>query len=378
MKQELSSLELQCLVKEFQILVGGKIDKIYQPEKEELLLQIYQQGAGKHLLRILSGKFIYLAKTKTESPQKPFGYCIFLRKHLNGAAILSISQVASERIIKIIFETKREGKLKKFNFYAELFGKGNLILCDEHDMILSPLETQMWKDRIVRAKQQYIFPKQAHDFRTITKEEFHAMLQGSSSPNVVRSLALDLGLGGVYAEELCLRAKVDKETKPALPSLKEAALFQALAALCQEKIIPCMVMEGKNVFDIVPFSLHRYAGKETKLFQTFSEALDAVLSEQDKEIKAVSKQKTASKVGDKLQVILDAQTKQVERMRKEADECQRSGEIIYEQYHLVDQILKEINTIRQKHSWKAIKEKLKGHKLIKDVDEKTGKITVEL
>src|SRR3989338_8518179 len=61
MKQELSSLELHRIVAELQTLVGGRIDKIYQPEKGELLFQIYKQGHGKRVLRVMPGRFIYLA-----------------------------------------------------------------------------------------------------------------------------------------------------------------------------------------------------------------------------------------------------------------------------------------------------------------------------
>jgi predicted ribosome quality control (RQC) complex YloA/Tae2 family protein len=376
MKQELSSLELHHVVAELQVLVGGRIDKIYQPEKDELLLQIYKQGQGKRVLRVLPGRFIYLASGKQDSPQKPFGYAIFLRKHLNGANVQAISQVGSERIVKIIFETRRQGKETAFHFYIELFGKGNAILCDQKDVILSPLETQEWKDRIVRAKTPYLFPKQKADWRTIDASGLAALLASSSQDSLVKTLASDLGFGGAYAEEACLLSGVAKDKKPGILSPAERAkVFDAVKALRSHEAEPCVVDDAA---DILPFPLGRYGGMPLKAFATYNEALDSVLTAHTAEAKRAEKRKEGGKARSKAQAIIDAQTKQLERMEKEAAECQRAGELIYEHYHLVEEILRELKAARERHSWKEIKEKLKGHALVKDVDEKLGTVTVEL
>lgn len=381
MKQELASIELQYLVQEFQILLGGKIDKIYQPEKDEFLFQFYLQGQGKRVLRMLSGKFIYLTKHKSESPQKPFGYCVYLRKYLNGARLLDISQVGFERIVKLVFETTREGKSKKYHLYVELFGKGNIILCDEHDVILSPLETQTWKDRVIRAKEMYTFPKRGANPRTINETGFTSLLRSSDKDSLVKALALDLGLGGVYAEEACLLAGVSKGEKPASVASKDKQckqLFAAIIGLCNHQPAPCIVQQNGEVVDIVPFPLRRYHTFTSLPYPNYDEAMDAALTEKIITTKKEERRKTESKAGGKFQAIIDAQSKQLSRMEKETLEYQRAGELIYEHYHLVEEILREIRKAREKYSWKEIKEKVKGHKLVKDVQEKEGAIVVEL
>ena len=65
-------------------------------------------------------------------------------------------------------------------------------------------------------------------------------------------------------------------------------------------------------------------------------------------------------------------------LQKSADENQRKGEAIYEKYQLAFSILEEIKKARKTHSWKEIKEKLKGHKIIKEVNEKTGEIVLDI
>ena len=145
MNNETSSLELSCLIKEFQVLIGGKIDKIYQQKsnKREFLFRMHVPSHGKKQLRVIAPGFIYLSEYKQEFTDSPPGYCTFLRKHLGNARIEAVRQVNFERIVEIIFDAK-EGKLI---LIIELFSKGNIILCKEDYTIISPLENQRWKDR---------------------------------------------------------------------------------------------------------------------------------------------------------------------------------------------------------------------------------------
>ena len=64
MKSQISSVDLHYLIEEMQFLVGGRIDKIYHPKKEELLFQFHVTSKGKQILRILSGKFMFLSEYK--------------------------------------------------------------------------------------------------------------------------------------------------------------------------------------------------------------------------------------------------------------------------------------------------------------------------
>ena len=68
----------------------------------------------------------------------------------------------------------------------------------------------------------------------------------------------------------------------------------------------------------------------------------------------------------------------IEGLERSSEENKRKGEFIYENYEQIKNILTEIIKAKEKFSWKDIKEKLKGHKVIKQVNEKEGKITVEL
>jgi len=101
----LSSLDIHFLVNELQFLVGSRIDKLYEKNKEELVINFYVTSKGKNLLKIVSGKYFYLTKTKEEASE-PSGFCMQLRKYLDSSRLRSLKQLESERIIELILERK--------------------------------------------------------------------------------------------------------------------------------------------------------------------------------------------------------------------------------------------------------------------------------
>jgi len=154
----ITSLDLHFLIKELQFLVGSRIDKIYHPSKEELLLLFNVKDTGKQMLRVMAGKSIFLASIK-EDQGSPDGFCMFLRKYLDNAKLTELSQVASERIITFIFE-----KEKKYFLYVEFFGKGNIIFTDENNVIMNALDQKKWADREIMKGKEYIHPKKELNF----------------------------------------------------------------------------------------------------------------------------------------------------------------------------------------------------------------------
>ena len=106
MKKNLSSIELHFLLPELKQLVDQRIDKIYHPTKQELVIQFHVTGKGKRILRLIAGKFIYFTQSK-EPADNPSGFCMFLRKHLSNARLKSVHQLESERIVQFTFENKR-------------------------------------------------------------------------------------------------------------------------------------------------------------------------------------------------------------------------------------------------------------------------------
>ena len=121
-------------------LEGGKIDKIYQPSREEILLAV--RGAGENVKLLLSaspnGPRLHLTREVRENPAQPPMFCMLLRKHLTGGRILALEQPHLERIVLIRMETIDElGDRVPRTLVLEAMGRrANLILLDGEGRIL--------------------------------------------------------------------------------------------------------------------------------------------------------------------------------------------------------------------------------------------------
>ncbi|MBW2969935.1 NFACT family protein, partial [Candidatus Woesearchaeota archaeon] len=298
MKTELNFLELHFLIEELQELIGGRIDNIYQPNG--LILQIHKSGKGKQLLQI-TDKAMFLAKEKPET-EKPTALCSTLRKYLKGKKITEIKQINSERIAKITLQTQKE----KFHLFIELFSNGNMVLTDENQKILAAKEERAWKDREIRRGKTYQLPPQKQNLFELTEV-----------PKEEKELA-SAGFGKLLAKEIIARG-----------SYRE---------LLKEKKNPRIYSDG----EMSPIKLEQY--KETgKTYKTFSEILDKYLTKNLQTKKEEKASRAYEQKRAKMQEIIDVQTKTKEEQEKKAIEQQRKGELIYEHYQELKEILEEIN-----------------------------------
>ena len=137
---------LACTLSELKTAaLGARIEKVYQPEKDEIILQMRSFEGGKRLL-INAGSNnprICFTTLPKENPQNPPMFCMLLRKYLQGAKLVSITQVDFDRIAFLEFETRDEmGFECKRYLIAELMGKySNLIFADGEHKIISALKT---------------------------------------------------------------------------------------------------------------------------------------------------------------------------------------------------------------------------------------------
>lgn len=353
----LTSLDLHYLIKELQFLLGGKIDSIYHPTKKEILLQFHVPSKGKYVLRIIAGKNMFL--TEKTAAKEPTGFCMFLRKHLGNARLRELKQINFERIVEFVFEKKEKNSL-----VIELFSKGNIILCKD-GVVVSPLEKQKWSSRVIRPKEKYVYPKMKYNFLEIKKNDLKELVEKSDKENLVKCLAVDLGLGGVYAEELCFLARVDKNKKK-LNDAELNKLFDAVKKIRSEKI-----KANISSSNVLPFELQTI--KPEKTFETFNQALNSYfLEEKPKERTDVEKEM------DRIDEMIRQQEEHIKGMEISTEENKKKAEFIYKNYKLINEILTEMKKAREKHSWKEIKKRLEGHKMIKDIDEVKSRVMIEV
>lgn len=124
-------------------LRGGRINKINQPEKEELSFIIY---TGKRTVKLVlnvnaSDCGVYFSEAEQENPLVAPNFCMLLRKHLQGAEILEVAQVDFERILKIRLGCTSDFSSCERELYCEIMGKYSNLILTENGVILGALKT---------------------------------------------------------------------------------------------------------------------------------------------------------------------------------------------------------------------------------------------
>lgn len=359
MARELSSIDFHFLVKELQHLVGERIDQIYSVGKKDFIFQFRLNGV-KEFLRITPNS-VFIAKSK-EIKECAEGFVSVLRKIISGKKITSIEQISSERLVKL--------ETDKFIFYSYFFGNHDKILCDKNNSIIASTNPKKYR------KDEKFNVEIKNNF-TATIPEFNSFIE-KIDKNLAKTLAINLGIGGMYAEEICQRAGIDK-SKENLSDEEKEKLHTSFLELLKQKIDPFVVYENNIPLEAIPFEIKKYSSFEKKKEATFNEAVSTVIEFAEFEIKQKQKGLAYENEKERLLKIKDIQEKNLVSIEKDAQELQRAGEIIYEKYQEFKQIIDEANELRKTHSLKEIKELLKKkYTVVKDLEEKDKKILIEI
>ena len=178
------------IVKELnKTIINGKIDKIFEPNFDEIILGIYSTGT-KYALDLVTNSRYYRANLTTNAKTNPSqapNFCMTLRKHLLGTHITKIYTNNLERIIFIEFEGYNKSKdFSNKKLIVELMGKhSNIILIDDEDMIIDALKhfsLNSGSYRNIFSGEKYELPKSDKlDFMDISdKDEFYRVLENNS------------------------------------------------------------------------------------------------------------------------------------------------------------------------------------------------------
>lgn len=159
-------------------LTGGKINKVFEPNKNEIILSIYNNGENYNLLLCANPDYcrVNLTNFSKPNPQNAYNFCMLLRKYLIGGKIKEISTFDLERTIKINFECYNElNDLVTRKLYVEIMSRqSNIILTNENNMIIDTLKHLELSSRELLPAREYIFsPSNKQSFLNITSfDEF--------------------------------------------------------------------------------------------------------------------------------------------------------------------------------------------------------------
>lgn len=209
-------------------LIGSRVDKVFQPNRDELILAFRGFDAAHKLLisaRANSAR-INLTKIPVENPQQPPMLCMLLRKKLQGAKLLDITQPELERALMLKFDSVNElGDHVELTLAVEIMGRySNIILVDENSKIIDALkrvDAEMSSERLVLPGLLYRLPPPQDKLSMLSCDENEvltridalphdmelskallAVLQGVS-PIVAREVQNSVGRGGeVYIRSM--------------------------------------------------------------------------------------------------------------------------------------------------------------------------------
>ncbi len=364
-KKEISSFDIAAAIKELKTeIADSRVNNIYQFGEKTLIFKLHKTDKPPIRLVVEAGRRLHSTSYAEESPNEPPAFCMTMRKYLRDSWLRSIEQVEFERIVIIHFDTKT-GILK---LVVELFGDGNIILTNDKDIIIQALEFKRMRDRdILHNVVLQLPPISGKNPFKVTLLEVEEALKGAGETAVVRVLARFLGIGGVYAEELLIRANLDK-TKPAntLTSIEVKAVFDALQSLLTPvlecKFEPSIILAEDGSFnDVVPFKLKRYEGYEAQVYDTFSQALDEFYLRVIAAEKAVATIETGKLTQEvqRLKRMVAEQEKSISEDEAKAERDKLIGDAIYAHFNELQTFQDQLNKVNQQgYDWKAIIEQV--------------------
>lgn len=256
-------------------ITGGRITKIAQPEKDELLLTIKQSKTdedgntvrSQYRLTISvnpSLPLIYLNDDNKQSPMQAPTFCMVLRKHLNNCRITGISQIGLERVIKFELQHLNEmGDLCKKFLIVELMGKhSNIIFCDEDNKIIDSIKhisLLVSSVREVLPGREYFIPNTQEKFDpfTVSESEFTEVILAKPAA-LAKALYTSLtGFSPVMANELLYIASLsDRNSAQDMTEMEKIHLYRNFRKIMEKienkEFIPNIIYKGSSCTNAVP------------------------------------------------------------------------------------------------------------------------------
>ncbi len=284
---------LSFLARELQeTLVGGRVDKVNQPERDVLLLLIRNQGANHRLLLSANANSARTQITvqSMENPAEPPVFCMLLRKHLSGARLTAIEQLDCDRVLLFTFQALNEmGDEVQKTLVLEAMGRySNITLVDENNTTIDSVHhvnADISRVRVVMPGKTFSLPPEQDKLNpfTMTADALAARLSTLSSPLYKGLIEAVSGLSTISAKELSLQACVEEGLICApeqLPAVAKAIV--AFYANLHEKRSPVVISDqnGKTI-EFLPYPYRSFALSLQTEYPTLSQAMDAFYAERE-------------------------------------------------------------------------------------------------
>ena len=284
-----------------EILRGGRIDRITQPERDTAVLVIRSGGMNHRLLLCASpnNARCHLTMKSYSNPLEPPALCMLMRKQLTGARITEIRQIGGDRIVHVDMDAVNElGDHVLRRLVLEIMGRhSNLLLLDEQDRILEAtrhVNPEMSRVRQIQPGMIYLPPPRQDklDPETLTGEALYGRIAGDPADSASfpvgkanRAFGKALGetvsgLSRASAEELAFRVTQGAEWPDDLMDacMRLADLLRRLPSMADARVL---FGENGEAEDVFPFPYLSARTEDQKPYKTLSEALEIYFGTRD-------------------------------------------------------------------------------------------------
>ena len=306
-------------------ILGGRIDKVYQPEKDEIILGIRSMGQAYKLLLTsnASNPKFHFTQTNPSNPMTPPLFCMVMRKHLQSGKIIKIEQPDFDRILNIYVESLNElGDYSVKKLVLEIMGRhSNIILTDENNTILDCIK-HIGHDtssvREVLPGREYTLPPSQGKINTLELDNnnFNEVLENNPSFEIQSVIYKNYtGISPIAASEICYRANVNGSTPvEALTDIQKEIVFNKFAELVEDikanRFYPESITNEKGkTIDFSPIETTQFNGLEIKKYTSISELIESFYANRD----------FAYRIGQKTQDLRKLITQNIERCIRKKD-----------------------------------------------------------
>ena len=286
---------LKALADELNVaLKGARIDKIQQPEADELRFFVRAQGKNQCLVMSCNAQTprLHLTVSKKQSPVVAPAMLMLLRKYLSVASIDSVSIYGSDRIIRVKFNAKTELKDDAVYFmFVEIMNRySNLVFTDEDLVVLDaikhlPLDIQR-SHVVLRGVKYSPVPQPKISYLNDCSAVLDAFKGGDLRKYIMSNIS---GFSGATVEELLTRAGIEDMTS-ALTERARESLDRTLLQFRTLTPEPCII--AGEVYPTVYRSLAQ--GDNVQRFDTMSEAYDFIYTSLDRDNRNKARMKSLS------------------------------------------------------------------------------------
>lgn len=316
-------------------LIGGRVEKIHQPSREEVIISIRTRSGSKKLyISSNAGSArVHITENNVDNPQTPPMFCMLLRKRLGSGKLIDIRQDGLERILFLDFECVNElGDVVTVTLACEIMGRcSNLVIISHEGKVIDSIkrvDEDMSRERLVLPGMKYTMPPRDDrlNFLTAEPEEIVSRLRSTEPKELSKALIrIFEGISPILAREWAFFAgrgahlesdTIDGDQLDRLLFVIKRTKGQLENGEC------CFSVASDKEGQLKDFSFIRLSQfgtlMYTKELPTASELLDYFYSERDR---AARTKQRANDLFKLLMNLTDRTSRRIAAQREELDAC---------------------------------------------------------